>query len=87
MTLAEPVGKPCEFFDSASRWDLINPTVTTRLWEVSCGNYGGGIFECFWFKKNALKYIERAVLHGAWESVSLLNNWTRMSVSYKHRSQ
>ena len=83
MPLPKPVGKPSKFFTSASKWDLINPTVTTRLWEVSCSNYGGGIFECFWLKKNALKYIERAVLHDAWENVSLSNNWSRVSLLYK----
>ena len=36
--------------------DALNITVTTRRYTVSSGGWSGGHFECFWFRRNAIKY-------------------------------
>lgn len=36
----------------------LNITIMTRLWRVSYGGWNDGEFRCFWFLKNALRFIE-----------------------------
>lgn len=37
---------------------ILDPGDCTRRYSVSYGDYNGGMFKCFWFKRNAIKFAK-----------------------------
>lgn len=62
-------------------WDIINPTVTTRLWTVEGSNWDGGRFHSFWLKRNAIKSIDEFKRYFLF--VTLVNEWTGERIRVK----
>lgn len=83
MKKPTPLSPPKPFITTASKWDIFNPTLSTRLWSVDCSDYLGGKFKNFWRKSSALKYISKLLSSSSlsrWDTICLDNNW-------KHTSQ